>query len=480
MSSTHPDSGPADEQAPAAAAATLAEDPARQVVVFVTVALALLMMAIDGTIVATVLHTLQQGLDTSINWAGWTITAYAFGFVVMLPISGRLAEVYGRRRVFVGSVIAFTVASLFCGLANNIFVLIALRVLQAAGGAGFTPSATGIIVEHFGSARDRAVSLFGSIFPIGFMIGPIFGGLFVSYWSWRWAFYVNVPIGLAVLILTLRYVPRDGPRRAREGSARPDILGVTLLATGLLSGMLAVSYLGEPAAGAASVPFLGLMAVAAVTLWAFFRHISRSAHPFIAPGLIYGPGFGAVNLVNGLFGGISGSAVVLVPLYAANRYGIDALGAGTLLIAEGLAAMTFSVAAALQLRRTGHRMPIRVGGSVIAVGLILIAMEPPFGIAPYLWLAAAAFVVGAGAGALNPASRNAAMQLAPEHSATLAALRTLSLQIGSIVAVSIVTTVLADAAHPGTAQAWTYVAGAVIIVAAMPLIARVPEHRGSW
>ena len=136
------------------------------------VALTLLMMSIDSTIVATVLHALQHGLGTTIDWAGWTLTAYSFGFVLMLPVSGRLSEQYGRRRVFLGSVVMFTVASLLCGLADDIFLLIVLRAVQAAGGAGFTPSATGIVVDYFGDERDRAVSLFGSIFPIGAMIGP--------------------------------------------------------------------------------------------------------------------------------------------------------------------------------------------------------------------------------------------------------------------------------------------------------------------
>src|SRR5574337_1349404 len=194
------DAQPQDRPAAPVNDAQDALPPARRVLVFSIVSLALLMMSVDSTIVATALHALQQDLHTSVNWAGWTITAYSFGFVLMLPISGRLSDRYGRRRVFLDSVVAFTVASLLCGLADNIFVLIALRALQAAGGAGFTPSATGIVVEHFGGARDRAVSLFGSIFPIGAMIGPIFGGLFVSYWTWRGVFFVNVPIGIAIVL----------------------------------------------------------------------------------------------------------------------------------------------------------------------------------------------------------------------------------------------------------------------------------------
>src|SRR5690606_14410220 len=99
----------------------------------------------------------------------------------------------------------------------NIGTLIVLRAVQAAGGAGFTPSATGIIVDHFGSARDRAVGLFGSIFPIGAMIGPIFGGLIVTYASWRDIFLVNVPIGLVIVLLALRFIPKD---RTAVGSDR--------------------------------------------------------------------------------------------------------------------------------------------------------------------------------------------------------------------------------------------------------------------
>ncbi len=284
--------------------------PVRRVLVFTIVALALLMMSVDTTIVATALDSLQHGLQTSINWAGWTITAYALGFVLMLPISGKLSERYGHRKVFIGSVVAFTAASLCCGLADDIYVLVALRAVQAAGGAGVTPSATGMVVDHFGNARDRAVGLFGSIFPIGAMIGPIFGGLFVSYWTWRGIFFVNVPIGMAVILLALRYIPQDRP----VGGTHPrmDAIGMMLLGSSLLAGMLAASYLGERDAYVLSSAFVVPLAIAIVTLWMFFRHIRRSAYPFIAPRLIHKPGFGAVNLLNVLYGGGTGGMVALI------------------------------------------------------------------------------------------------------------------------------------------------------------------------
>ena len=453
--------------------------PVRLGVVFAIIALALLMMSIDATIVATALHSLRLELHTSINWTGWTITAYSLGFVVILPVAGKLSERYGCRRVFLGSVAAFTLASLACGLADNIYVLVALRALQAAGGAGFTPSATEIIVDHFGKARDRAVSLFGSIFSIGMMIGPIFGGLFVSYWTWRGIFLVNVPIGIAVIVLGLRYIPQDRSRRGGN-RASMDVTGMLLLGGGLLAGMLAISYVAENDAHAIS-PILAIpLAIAVVALWLFFRHINRSADPFIPPRLISGPGFGTVNLINALFGGVTSGAVALIPLYASNRYGINALGGGTLLVAQGAAAIIFSIAAAFALRRTGYRGPMYIGGVVIAVGMLLLALAPPAGIPPYVWLAGSAFLVGVGRGANNPASRNAGLQLAPKQSSILAALRTMSMAIGTIITISIVTAILASSDDPGRTQAWLFALAGVVLVAALPLVARVPEHRGSW
>lgn len=472
-------SGQHDAVADGLAGSAAEGQPVRRVLVFTIVAMALLMMSIDLTIVATALRSLQQGLHTSINWAAWTITAYSFGFVLMLPISGKLSQRYGRRRVFVWSVVAFTIASLCCGLADNIFVLIALRALQAAGGAGFTPSATGIVVDHFGKSRDRAVSLFGSIFPVGAMIGPVFGGLLVSHWSWRSVFLVNVPIGLAVIVLALRYIPHDRPR-AKQRESGMDATGMALLGVGLLAGMLAISYLGEKDAHVASLLFAVPLLIGIISVSAFVRHINGAVQPFIDPALIYGPGFGTVNLINAIYGGVTNGAVALIPLYAANRYGIDALGSGTLLIAQGAAAILLSVTGALLLRRTGHRLPLYAGGITIALGMLLLALSPSGNISPYAWLAASAFLVGAGAGALNPASRNAGLQLAPEHSSTLAALRSGSLQIGSITTVSIVTASLTRSSDPGGIQAWTFVAAALLLIAFLPLIARVPEHRGSW
>lgn len=475
-----------DAAGPPAAAAASAQDrregpvAVNRPVVFATVALALFMMSVDSTIVATALHTLQQDLQTSVNWAGWTLTAYLLGFVVMLPVSGRLSDHFGRRRVFVASVLLFTLASLACGLANNIHLLIVLRALQAAGGAGFTPSATGIIVDRFGPARDKAVSLFGSIFPVGAMIGPIFGGLFVSYGSWRGIFFVNVPVGLAVLLLTLRFIPRDPAARPAHPRTRFDLPGVALLGGVLLALMLAASYVAEADARVTSPVLWGLVLLAAGCGLLFFRHVRSAAQPVVQPRFIYGAGFGAVNLANAIYAGVTLGGMALVPLYAANRYGIGALDAGTLLIAQGIAAAVVSTLATLAIRRTGYRLPLYFGSVSIAAGALLLALRPPSVVSPYLWLAVAAFIVGIGAGLVNPATRNAGLQLAPGDSSTLAALRSLSNQVGAIFTISLTTAVVNHAADPGSTQGWIYAGLALLLLVSVPMIRQIPEHYGAW
>lgn len=455
--------------------------PARRVhvgLMFATAAVAMFMTSVNASIVATALDTLQRSLGTSVNWAGWTITAYALVMLVMLPVAGRLADRYGRRRVFVWSAVAFTAGSLACGFAPNIGMLIVLRRVQAAGGAGFTPAATGLFTEYFGRNRDRAVSLYGSIYSVGAMTGPVFGGLFVAHLSWRDIFFVNVPVGVVVIALALWCIPKD---RGRAGGARFDTAGALVLGVGLVAGMLAASALGEqqPAAARAALA----TPLAAVCVWAFvwfFRHIRRTPHPFITPRLITGRGFGPINIVTTVFGGTAMGAIALVPLYAANRYGIVAIVAGALLVAQGAADGVFTVASALLLRRTGYRLPLYVGSAAVIVGLALLGVGAVGGVAPVAWLAGAAVFIGVGTGMLGPTCRNAGLELAPQSAAMVAALRSMEWQIGSIVMVSVSTAVMTAAATPASAQAWAYVVAAVVLACAIPLIHRVRDHHGAW
>lgn len=437
-----------------------------------------MMSSIDQTIVATALHSMQHSLHASIVMAGWTITAYSFGQILMLPVAGRLCDKYGKRNVFIASVTIFSAASLCCGLASNIYLLVALRAIQAIGGAGFTPSATGIVVDHFGDGRDRAVGMFGSIFPIGTIIGPILGGFFVVHLSWRAIFLVNVPIGIVLLLLCLRYVPRDTGVRVTPGQ-RLDVVGMVLLGTGIGTAMVGLSYLGTGNSHAAAVQLLLSLAISLLAIGMFIRHVRRASDPFIPAHLIFGRGFGVTNTINFLYGGAASGLGALVPLYAVERYGIGTIDSGTLLSARGIAVIALSALAVLALRRTGYRSPILIGlllsgGGTLALGIA------PIGATPYVWLAVAAAVTGVGIGWSSPATRNASLQLVPSQAAVIASLRSTCRQAGSITAVSVTTAILAQADDRGSAFGYIFIGFGLLLFAAMPLVFRIPEHRGMW
>ena len=451
----------------------------RRMAIFAVVASALVMSTVDSTIVATALKAIQQGLHASITWTSWVITAYSVGLVLALALSGKLTARFGSRRCFLASVAVFAGASLCCGFAGNVYLLIALRAVQAAGGAGFTPAGTAIVAATFGPGRDKALGMFSAMFSIGTLIGPIFGGLFVTYWSWRGIFFVNVPVGIVMIAACVRYVPAD-PARPGRGERRPvDLTGLVLLGAGTLALMLAISYLGEAGASAASALFWGPLTAGVAALALFGLHIRRVDDPFIAPQLIAGRGFGAVNVINILYGGAVAGMLALVPLYAMDRYHVSVLASGTLLIAEGIAVIALSFVATMTLRRTGYRWPLYVGGALTALGVAALAVQPA-GISPYAWLALAAAAVGAGTGISAPAGRNAGLQLAPGRAADLAALRSTGRSVGQIAAVSITAAIIAQPAPPGQLQARVFAVFAILLVASLPTVARIPEHRGSW
>lgn len=447
-------------------------------VVFPIVALSLLMITIDSTIVATALHALQKDLDTSVSWAGWTMTIYSFGFVLMLPLSAKLSTHFGHRIVFLTSISTFTLASLLCGLSTNIYMLIAMRAIQAVGGSGITPSATGIIVNHFHTSRDRFLGLFGSIFSIGSMIGPIFGGLFVTYTSWHWIFFINIPFGLTVIAFALRYIPKTPKNNTiREGL---DIPGLLLLAVGILSAMYAATYLGDDTAKVYSPIFIGLIVGSLLSFTLFIKHLKRVKSPFIKPRFIYGKGFGAVNLINIIHTGMVIGTASLIPLYAISRYGISELNAGLLLVIEGVASVTMSVIMSIYLRRTGYRMPLYIGATILSVGVALISFAPWSAISTYTWLASSTFLIGFGFGVMSPAARNAGIQLAPAESANLAAVRSLGLQMGQIASIAIATAIISASTIPALAHSHIYLGLSLLLFITIPVVSQVPENKGSW
>jgi EmrB/QacA subfamily drug resistance transporter len=432
------------------------------------------MSSVDSTIVATALPTLRHALHAPLNWASWTITAYQLGLVVAMPVAGRVSDQLGRKRVFVASAVVFTAASLACGLVNDVGLLIALRVVQALGGGAFMPSATGIVSDAFGSGRDRAIGLFSSIFPLGALVGPVIGGVLIAEWSWRGVFLVNVPIGIAFTILAARYLPRSHPV-----GGHTDIVGALFMGASILAAMLAIARLGYRGSSVVSAGFLVPLAVAVATGWWFVRRAGHVREPLIPLHLLRGRAFLLMNLINFVWGGCVIGLGALVPLYAEERYGLAPLAAGTLLTARGLAEVLVAVVASILLRRTGYRMPMIVGFSLIATGLVLIVVEPPvFG--AYAWLAMAAGVTGLGTGASAPAANNATLDLSPNDVGAISGLRGAARQAGAIVAVAITTSIVSRSTHETTALAHAFVALAVLLMVMTPVVlVAVPRRRGT-
>jgi EmrB/QacA subfamily drug resistance transporter len=452
-----------------------AEPVRRRYVIFAVVSLALMMSSVDQTIVATALTAIQHDLHAQVNWSSWTITIYALGQVLVMPLAGKLGDQYGRKQVFLGAVALFTTASLCCGFANDIYLLIVLRAVQAMGGGALMPSATGIVSQIFGAERDRAVGLFSSIFPIGGIIGPVLGGVFVTYWSWRGIFLVNVPIGIVLLILGTLIIPVI-PRRPDR---HLDIRGVALLGGTLLPAMLGIAYLGGSNSQVTSPAFLVPECVAVIACVLFLRHTARAPSPFISLRFITGRGFGVMNLLNYLYGAAVLGFAPLVPLYAQNRYGLGPLAAGTLLTARAVGMIATAGLAVYLLRRTGYRWPMAVGFTLTGCGVLATAISP-HGLTPYAWLVLATGICGIGMGISTPASNNATLQLAPEHAAAVAGLRGMFRQSGAITAVSVTAAIVARSTNPGISQAHVFMVFAAITVCSLPLMLLVPEHRGRW
>ncbi|HVV18645.1 MAG TPA: MFS transporter [Pseudonocardiaceae bacterium] len=455
-------------------ASAAGEPLARRKLIFGIVSMGLFMASLDQTIVATALPAIQRELHAPINWSGWTITIYALGQVLAMPMAGKISDMYGRKKVYLISAAVFTVASLLCGLAGNVYLLVLLRAVQALGGGAFMPSATGIVSDHFGKDRDRALGMFTSILPIGGIVGPIVGGVFVAAWSWRGIFLVNVPIGIVLIVLAAKFVPGAATRH----TSRIDLRGIATLGVLILAAMFGITYLGSGTVPLYSPVFLGSEAIAVLTIVLFVRHSKRYATPFVPYRLLRGRGFGVMNVINLLYGAAALGFAALVPLYAQDRFHMAALGSGTLLTARAVGMISVAGLAVLTLRRTGYRLPMILGFLILAAGLVMMSWTPH--LSPYVWLAIAAGITGCGMGLSVPASNNASLQLAPDQVAAIAGLRGMFRQSGAIIAVSVTTAIIARSSDSGIAQAHVFLVFAVLLVLMLPLVFLVPDHRGNW
>lgn len=463
--------GPAESE-PSASFARLAR-------IFAVVTSALLIQSLDGTIVATALDALQTDFGTSLGRASGAITAYATGLVIALPVGAKLCEVFDPKSIFLACVVAFAGFSLLCGLAPSMEQLIALRGAQAVAAAGMTPAMTVIVVDHFGRARDRAFGLFASVFQIGSIAGPVIGGLFVEYLSWRWIFEINVPLCLIIAAFGLKVIPRSRtPRRSVRTTKNLDGYGIALLGAAVAALMLGASFVAGDSRSEQGVG-LAVMAASLVLGVLFVVHLRRAASPLIAPLLLLGRSFRRVNIINVVYGGGIAGALSLLPVHAMQSFGMGALKAGSLLSVAAVAGSIFAVVGTIGLRRFGYRRPIALNAIIVGLAMVAIGLNNFSHSSQYLVLSVAAGLVGVTVGLADPAVRNSGLQLLPSSAPAIAAVRTMCRQVGTVVTVSALGLIGTHLAATSGLR-FGFVGFGIALLLTTPIIRGIPDHRGAW
>jgi EmrB/QacA subfamily drug resistance transporter len=360
------------------------------------------MTILDATIVNVALATLGREFETSISTIQWVAAIYLLAFASVIPLTGWASERFGAKRVWLTSLAVFTLGSLLSGLAWSIAALIAFRALQGAGAGMIMPLGQSILARKAGPQRiGRVMSIVGVPMLLAPIFGPVIGGALVDGASWRWIFFVNLPVGVAAFALAVRFLP-DVEGRRQE---RLDVLGIPLLSGGIALFVFGLSETATHGRLLEAVPLttivLGLALVAA-----FAWHALRMESPLIDVRLFGDRGFAAAALTNLALGVALFGMLILLPLYFQIVRGASPLETGLLMIPQGLGAALAMPVAGILTDRIGARRVVPTG---IVVALVGVAAYTQIGAdTSYGYLAAALFVIGLGLGATIMPSMGAA------------------------------------------------------------------------
>lgn len=329
---------------------------------------------LDSTVVNIALERLGADFGASFADLQWTINAYTLTLAGLILLGGSLGDRFGRRRVFCVGIVWFALASLLCGLAPSVEVLVAARALQGAGGALLTPGSLALISASFrGRDRAAAIGAWSGLGGIAGAIGPFVGGWLVE-WTWRAVFLVNPPIAAAVLVAALRHVPESRDEQAPD---HLDVPGTLLAVVGLGAVTWALTEAGSAGVGAAvlAVGAGGLLALAGFVL------VERRSRAPLVPGDLFtgpgGPRFGAANTVTLLVYAALGVLFVLLVLQLQVVAGFSPLAAGTALLPVTLLMLLLSARMGALAQRIGPRVPMTVGPTVAAAGMLLLLRVGP-------------------------------------------------------------------------------------------------------
>ena len=355
-------------------------------VIFGALILVFLLASLDQTIVSTALPTIVGELG-GLQHLSWVVTAYLLASTVSGPLYGKFGDLYGRKVVLQTAIVIFLVGSALCGLSQNMAELISFRALQGLGAGGLIVTAIAVIGDVIPPRdRGRYQGIFGGVFGVSTIIGPLLGGFFVDNLSWRWIFYVNLPIGaVAFVVIGAVFHVRPAPKQHKV-----DYLGAALLAGGL-SAIVLFTSLGGTTWAWDSPEIIALIAIGVVAIGAFVLVESRVPEPILPLSLFRNRTFAVTSAVGFVVGLALFGAVTYLPLYLQIVKGVSPTRSGLQLTPLMLGLLVTSVLSGQLISRWGrYRIFPIIGTAVIAVGMLLLSR---LGIGTSLWMAALDMVI---------------------------------------------------------------------------------------
>ncbi|MGV9341812.1 MFS transporter [Streptomyces sp. NPDC003688] len=409
----------------------------RRLLVLAICCMSLLIVSLDNTALNVALPSMQRDLHATTSGLQWTIDAYTLVLASLLMLAGSTADRIGRKRVFMTGLTVFTLGSLLCSLAPNLELLVVFRMIQAVGGSMLNPVAMSIITNTFTDPRERAraIGAWGAVVGISMAAGPLVGGLLVESVGWRSIFWVNLPVGVAALLLTLRFVPESRAPKPR----RVDPVGQLLVIA--LFGSLTYAIIEAPDAGAATVLPFGAVALAA--LLALLIYEPRRAEPLIDLRFFRSAPFSGATVIAVSGFAALGGFLFLSTLYLQNVRGLDALHAGLWMLPMAAPTLLCAPLSGRLVGSRGPRIPLLLAGAAMTLsGILFAAFEAE---TSNLTLLAGYVLFGIGFGFVNAPITNTAVSGMPRAQAGVAAaVASTSRQLGQTLGVAVVGAVLAS------------------------------------
>ena len=437
----------------------------------------LFLVGIDVTIVNIALPTIRRDLHSSLSGLQWVIDSYSLVLAAMLIFSGSLGDRWGRRRVFMTGLLAFSAASLACGLAPSLGWLVAFRIVQALGGSMMNPVAMSIIVNTFRepAARARAIGVWAAVVGLSMALGPLVGGALVDAAGWRWIFWVNVPVGVAAAALTWRWIPESRADRPR----RFDPLGQLLVAIALVC--LTYAIIHAPHVGWAAPSTLTLLVAAAAATAGLLAVEPRRREPLVELRFFRSTPFSTATVCAVAAFVAMGTFLFVNTLYLQDELGLSPLAAGVRTLPMAVLAAICAPLSGRIVAAAGARLPLAVAGLATAAGAALLVPIDRGTSFSYLFLAYA--LIGAGFGLVNAPITNAATSGMPrEQAGVAAAIASTSRQVGMSLGVAVSGSVIAGTTGglPSALPAvWWLVAGCGVSISILGVLGTTSRAQAS-